>query len=220
MNRLPFAAALLALALALPAAAQSGNGSDGTGPNVTGSVPETRMASPMFAADLAARTEFRNRDLGCRLRQAEDAQHDSLQALFAQADRDPSLAAHDPGLAAKRQVERLLYGPGGGDGQPLGEAATGVANALARRRGGNLVDQAERALARALEGLMRNRGGCSQSRSEYTEAPQWKEAIRAYNDYVRSAPDEVFAREPGELQAIHDALVRVIDTALGRRPVR
>ena len=219
MNRLPFAAALLALALALPAGAQSGNGSDATGPNVTGSVPDTHMTNSMFA-DLPTRTEFRNRDLACRLRQAEDAQHDSLQSLFAQADRDPSLAARDPALAAKRQVEALLYGPGAGDGQALGPAATAVADALARRRGGGFVDQAGRTLARLLDGLMRNRGGCSQRRSDYDEAEQWKDAIRAFNDYVRSAPDEVFAREPGELTAIHDALLRVIDTALGRRPVR
>jgi len=67
-----------------------------------------------------------------------------------------------------------------------------------------------------LDGLMRDLGGCVPAREQYTEAPQWEEAIQAFNDYIHHAPDSAFSPPAPELIAIHEALQSVVTHALSR----
>jgi hypothetical protein len=67
-----------------------------------------------------------------------------------------------------------------------------------------------------VNGLLKDLGGCSDNRTEYPEAGQWQDAIHAFNEYVRTAPDAAFSPPAPELIAIHEALQRVVDGALSR----
>jgi hypothetical protein len=98
---------------------------------------------------------------------------------------------------------------------------TGSQSALAAVLGrgadaGSPFGQAAQALSKAVDGLLKDLGGCSDDRKSYGEAGQWQEAIHAFNEYVRTAPDAAFSPPPAALIAIHDALQRVVDGALGR----
>lgn len=196
------AALLLAAA---PARAQTGNQSDPGIPTIgaagAGSYlgPGLRTENEMFA--LAGNTVvFRNAKTGCAVRNATQAYRDSV----ASAPRTPSQA----------RVQQLL---GAIEGTP---DVAGVAAALAHGADpASPLGRAADALANALNGLFRDRGGCSDDRGAYGEAPQWQEAIRAFNDYVRTAPDSAFSPPAPELVAIHDALQSVVYTAL-RGPTR
>jgi hypothetical protein len=198
------ALAVLALAAA-PACAQTGNLSDVSGPVITGSGPAggsflgagLRSENEMFgrAGDLVV---FRNAGIGCALRGAEAAYRDSV--------------AGQPQTAAQRRVLDLLAVNAG---TPSADA---VAAALAHGAdAGSPLGMAARRLADALNGLMRDQGGCSQSREDYTEAPQWQEAIEAFQHYIHDAPDAAFSPPAPELLAIHAALQRMVVGAL-RRP--
>ncbi|HEV7589100.1 MAG TPA: hypothetical protein VGO40_13380 [Longimicrobium sp.] len=202
------ALAVLALAAA-PAGAQTGNQSDITGPVITGSGPAggsflgagLRSENELFgrAADAVV---FRNARIGCAVRGAEAAYRDSV--------------AREPQTPAQRRVLDLLAV--NADRPAADPVAAAVAAALAHGADpGSPLGMAARRLADALDGLMRDRGGCAQARQEYTEAPQWREAIDAFQHYVHDAPDSAFSPPAPELLAIHAALQRVVEEALRRR---
>jgi hypothetical protein len=196
-------AALASLALAAaPARAQQGNNSDNSGHYSAGSWG-MRSVNELFSR-VGNDVEFRSERIGCAIRGAERAWRDSV-------------ATH-PQTPYQRFVSDLLTVGG------ATPAADSVTAALVRGAGpGTPLTQAARRLATALNGLMRDRGGCSQTPAdsisgrrpdEFPEAPQWQEAIRAYQAYVRNAPDGVFSPPVPELVAIHAALQSVITRAL------
>ncbi|HET7234591.1 MAG TPA: hypothetical protein VFJ16_31555 [Longimicrobium sp.] len=185
---------------AAPARAQSGNQSDIPIPPISGAGsgsflgPGLRAENEMFGRNNNG-VVFRNAKTGCAIRNAAQAYRDSV----ATAPRTPSQA----------QVQTLL-GALDGTADPAA-----VESALAHGADpASDVGRAASALANALNGLLRNRGGCSDDRNAYTEAPQWQEAIRAFNDYVRTAPDSMMSPPAPQLVAIHDALQSVISHAL------
>jgi hypothetical protein len=193
-------AALASLALAAsPARAQHGNHSDHSGHYVTGSWA-MRSVNEMFSQN-GNDVVFRNSRIGCALRGAERAYRDSV--------------ATQPQTPAQRRVLELLAIDAG---TPPVDA---VAAALAHGDGaGSPLGVAARRLADALNGLMQERAGCSQARGEYPEAAQWQEAIDAFQDYVRHAPDSAFSPPAPELLAIHAALQRVVEGTLARPDAR
>ncbi|HSU13337.1 MAG TPA: hypothetical protein VLK66_04510 [Longimicrobium sp.] len=191
-------AAAAAVLAAAPAAAQSGNNSDNSGfiPSGSGAHsgsflgPGLRTENEMFARN-GDRVTFRNARTGCALRGAERAYRDSI-------------AATTP-TAAEARVQTLL---GARDGTGDADA---VAAALAHGAAPDSpLGRAARSLADALNGLMRDRGACGADRDSFDEAPQWQEAIRAFNDYIHNAPDSAFSPPAPELLAIHDALQSVV----------
>lgn len=187
-------AALAALALAAPARAQTGNQSDISGPLSTGPFAGMRLENELFSHAGNA-VVFRNARTGCALRGAEQAYRDSVSSL-----------PHTP--AEQRVLDLLAVTPG----TPPADA---VAAALAHGADpASPLGQAARRLADALKGLMQDRGGCGESRDDYPEAPQWQDAIDAFNDYVRTAPDSALSPPAPELIAIHDALQSVLTRAL------
>jgi len=199
--RLALPAALLLAAV--PARAQLGNQSDpppsGFGGAGGGSFlgPGLRTENELFSR-VGRDVFFRDGRLGCALRTAESAYRDSVE----RASRTPSQA---------RVVALLVAIPGTGD-------VAGMATALAHGADpASPFGQASTALARSLEGLMRTRCGCVEKREGYDEAPQWQEAIRAFNEYLRIAPNSAFSPPAPELVAIHDALQRVVHGALRPR---
>lgn len=188
---------------AVPARAQSGNQSD-IPPTIGGGAgggsflgPGMRTENELFA-DLGRRTVFRSARLGCALRTAESAYGDSVRST----PRTPAelavftLLGVLPGIADQTAVEVALA-HGAAPGSEPGRAAA--------------------RLAAALNGLMRPQCGCVEKRDEYVEAPQWKEALRAYNAYLRVAPDGFFAPPAPELIAIHTALQHVVYGTLEKR---
>jgi hypothetical protein len=190
-------AALATLALAAaPARAQGnshGHRSDHTGHHNTGSWG-MRSVNELFARS-GTGVVFRTAKLACALRGAERAYRDSVAA--------------QPQTAAQRRVLDLLAINAG---TPSADA---VAAALAHGAdAGSPLGQAARRLADALSGLMRDRGGCGDSREDYPEAPQWEEAVEAFQDYVRDAPDSAFSPPAPELLEIHQALLSVIERTL------
>ncbi len=199
------AAAALAALAAAPARAQTGNQSDNSGPNITGSGatggsflgPGLRTENEMFARS-GGQVVFRTPAVGCALRGAERAYRDSVNAATP--------------TASEARVQTLL---GVRDGAADRDA---VANALAHGASPDSdLGRKAGALADALNGLMRDRGGCADTRQGYEEAPQWQEAIRAFNDYVHNAPDEAFTPPAPELVAIHAALQSVVARTLSHR---
>jgi hypothetical protein len=193
-----FLAAACAVLAAAPARAQSGNNSDNGGFIPAGSGPQSgsflgpglRTENELFARR-QGQVVFRNVRTACALRGAERAYRDSVAATTP----TPSEARVQTLLGARE---------GSGD-------ADAVAAAL--RHGAapdSPVGKAARTLADALNGLLRDRGACGAERQDFDEAPQWQEAIRAFNDYVRTAPDEAFSPPAPELVAIHDALQSVV----------
>lgn len=200
----PLAAALLAA----PAAAQQGNQSNISGPNITDSGAASgsflgggvRAENEMFAR-MGERVVFRDGGIGCASREGARAYADSVrrapldeaQALVfavmtSRQDDDPRTA----------ELARRLTGPAGDF----------------------RVENTASALAQALEGLLEVPEGCPEDRDDYAEAPQWEEAIRAMNDLVELAPDDYFAPPPCELIAAHDALWSLVGRALDRRARR
>ena len=186
-------------AAAAPARAQSGNQSDNSGPNVTGSGPNggsylgagLRTENEMFGRS-GDQVVFRTPAVGCALRGAERAYRDSVAAT------NPS--------PSERRVQALLGGAGDADA---------VARALAHGAApGSPLGRQARELADAMNGLMRDRGACADDRQAYAEAPQWKEAVRAFNEYVHHGPDEAFSPPAPELVAIHQALQSVVARTL------
>jgi hypothetical protein len=194
-------AALASLALAAPARAQTGNQSDVSGPYSNGIFSAgMRLENEMFSR--AGNTVvFRNARTGCALRGAEQAYRDSVSPL--------------PHTPAEQRVLDLLAVTAG---TPPADA---VAAALAHGADpASPLGQAARRLSDALTRLMRDRGGCAESRDEYPEAPQWQEAVMAFNDYVRNAPDSAFSPPAPELVAIHQALESVVTRTLARPGAR
>jgi len=187
-------AALASLALAAPARAQTGNQSDISGPYSSGAFTGMRLENQLFSR-AGSTVVFRTPRTGCALRGAEEAYRDSVLPL--------------PRTQAEQRVLDLLAVTAGA---PPTDA---VAAALARGADpSSALGRAARRLADALTGLMRNRGACGDSRDDYPEAPQWEEALKAYNDYVRGAPDSAFSPPTPELLAIHGALQDVVTRAL------
>ncbi|HYH82831.1 MAG TPA: hypothetical protein VEX86_23765 [Longimicrobium sp.] len=196
------AALLLA---AVPARAQVGNQTDipvgPIGAAAGGSYlgPGLRVQNEMFARDGNDGVVFRNARTGCAVRTAERVFRDSV--------------AIAPRTGAQTRVQTLLgILPGAPD--PEGMAATLAHGADPASPFG----RAARALADALNGLMRDRAGCPEDRDAYQEAAQWEAAITAFNHYVRIAPDAAFSPPPPELVAIHAALQSVVYHALTRKP--
>jgi hypothetical protein len=200
--RIALPAALLLAAA--PARAQVGNGTDAGFPPFGGAAsgsylgPGLRTENEMFAR-AGDDVVFRNARTGCALRLAERTYRDSV----ASAPRTPSQA----------RVQTLLgLIPGTPD-------VAAVAAALAHGApAGSPLERAATTLANALNGLMRDRGACPDTREGYDEAPQWQDAIRAFNDYMRVVPDAALSPPPPELIAIHEALQTVIYGTL--RPPR
>ena len=153
-----------------PARAQIGNQSD-PGPPVISTAgagsylgPGLRTQNDMFVGS-GDEILFRNAAIGCAVRNAERAFGDSVVTA--------------PRTAAQLRVQTLL---GLVEGAP---DAPAVAAALAKGADpASPLGQASRSLADALAGLMRNRCACADNRDQYTEAPQWREAI------VRSSSPE------------------------------
>lgn len=206
MMRATFAAlaALASLAVAAaPAGAQHGghhgNHSDHSGHISTESFG-MRSVNELFGRS-GNGVVFRSARIGCALRGAERDYRDSV--------------ATQPQTDAQRRVLDLLAIDAG---TPPADA---VAAALAHGAdAGSPLGQAARRLADALNGLMRDRGGCADSREEYPEAPQWEAAIQAFQDYVAHAPDSAFSPPAPELLAIHDALQSVVTRALAHPGAR
>ena len=194
-------AALATLALAAaPARAQGSSPghshrSDHTGHHNTGSWG-MRSVNEMFS-QRGNDVVFRNSRIGCALRGAERAYRDSV--------------ATQPQTPAERRVLELLAIDAGSP--PVDAVAAALAHGADP---GSPLGQAARRLADALNGLMRDRGGCSDSRQEYPEAPQWDAAIDAFQDYVKDAPDSAFSPPAPELLAIHQALQSVVERTLSR----
>jgi hypothetical protein len=194
------AAALLAAA---PAAAQSGNLSNITFPNITGSGPNggsflgagLRTVNEMFAVGRNDAVEFRNGRVGCAARGAARAYRDSV--------------AQVPRSQAQARVDALLIGSTGPEA---------VAAALSHGAdAGSPLGRLSRALADALNGMLRPREGCGGAVGDYPEAEQWERAIRAFNDYVKGAPDQAFSPPAPELLAVHQALNFVVEHTLAGR---
>jgi hypothetical protein len=191
-------AAAAAIAAAAPARAQIGNQSDTSGPIPTGSGPAggsflgpgLRTENEMFART-GNQVTFRNARTGCALRTAERSYRDSVAAVTPTPSemRVQTLLGARDGAADPNAVATALA-HGASPDSPLGRAAQSLANAL--------------------NGLMRDRGGCADTREAYDEAPQWQDAVRAFNDYLRTAPDDAFSPPAPELVAIHDALQSVV----------
>ena len=158
--------------------------------------PGIRTENEMFSA-VGERVVFRTPSVGCKVRGATRAFRDSVAsvALPPSAQRAYSLMGAVPGSGSADEVAGALA-KGAAPGSPLARKA--------------------RSLADAVSGLMRDRGGCSDIPESYEEAPQWKQAIEAFQDYIRSAPDEAFAPPSPELLAIHAALQSVVAAALHR----
>jgi hypothetical protein len=200
---LPLAVSAAVVLAAAPAGAQIGGNTD-IGPPVISTAgggsylgPGLRTENEMFAGS-GDDVTFRNAAIGCALRTAERLFGDSL--------------ATAPRTRSQLRVQTLL---GLVEGTP---DPAGVANALAKGADpASPFGQASRALADALVGLMRDRCACVDDRDQYTEAPRWREAIRAFNHYVRTAPDSAFAPPAPELLAIHDALQTVVWRTLATR---
>jgi len=207
-TRISLSALAALVAAAAPLAAQIGNGTDVSGPILTGSGPSggsflgagLRSENEMFSRANDA-VVFRNARIGCAVRGAANAWRDSVAVL----SRAP----------AEQRVFDLVTAAEGSPG------ADAVAAALAR---GSAPDSplggAARRLADAMRGLLRNRGGCSQNRQDYPEAPQWQAAIEAFKAYVHDAPDSAFSPPAPELVAIHAALQAVVENALRRGDAR
>jgi hypothetical protein len=197
---------LLALAALLPAAApalaQGGNQSDVTGPNITGAGAAggsyqgagVNTENEMFAG-AGSQTVFRTARIGCAVRDAGRAFRDSVAAaaLSASETRAHTLLGSLQGSPRADEVAAILA-HGADPASPMGQAA--------------------RDLARALTNLLRDAGACAERREAFSEAPQWREAIRAFNEYVRRAPDSALSPPAPELVAIHQALQRVVEAAL------
>lgn len=203
-HRLAFLASAALLLAAAPARAQVGNQTDVPIPTIGGAGsgsylgPGLRTENELFAR--AGHTlVFRNAKTGCAVRNAVQAYRDSV--------------ANAPRTLSQARVQTLL---GALDGSP---DLAAVQAALAHGADpASPLGRLAGALANAVNGLFRNRGGCSDDRDAYDEAPQWQEAIRAFNDYVHNAPDSAFQPPAPELVAIHDALQSVVYQAL--RPTR
>jgi hypothetical protein len=201
--------ALAALAVAGSGQAQVGNQTDIGFPGpITGSGAlggsylgaGLRTMNELFAR-VGDQVVFRTPRLGCALRGAERAYRDSM-ATVAQT-------------AAQRRVLELLAVNAG---TPSADA---VARALAPHADpASPLGQAAHALANALDGLMKDQGGCGDARADYAEAGQWQQAIEAFQQFIHDAPVEVFAPPAPELIAIHDALQRVIGATLSDRAAR
>lgn len=210
---LPTLAALALLALSHPARAQSGNQSDNSGPNVTGS---GAMGGSFLGAGLRSENEmfgryaddvvFRNARIGCALRTAERLYVDSVSSR--------------PRTQAENQVLALLGIP---DASAAAAASplVAVAGALAHGQAPESpLGLAARRLATALDGLMRPREGCPDTRAGYDEAPQWQEAIRAFKAYVHDTPDLAFSPPAPQILAIHAAMQSVVANTLRVRDAR
>lgn len=196
---LALAAALAALSTgALPAAAQIGNGSDlPPPPPPTGFTRgDAAAVSPRFLADLRADA--------CAVGAAVNARQDSLDRVV----RDDSVR-----LDAERRVMELLTTA---DSSAAAPAVREVARAL---RGpydeGSRVGRAAQRVAEALIGLLQPRGGCTVEQDDRRdenrrESSRWARALRAYSDFIETAPPALFNPPPPELIALHDALEDVI----------
>jgi hypothetical protein len=196
MTRLGLAAlaALASLALAAaPAAAQSGNVSDPSGHYSNGSFG-MRSVNELFSRR-GNDVGFRSARIGCAVRFAERAYRDSV--------------ARQPQTPAQRRVFDLLgINPGTPSADPVAAALAHGADPASP------LGVAARRLADALKGLMTDREGCPEDRDEFPEAAQWQEAIKAFQAYVRDAPDLAFSPPAPELVVIHAALQEVIVRAL------
>jgi hypothetical protein len=212
LRRALLAAAAFALLAARPALAQFTTDNDfplpiGGGGPFAGSFlgPGLRTENELFRR-MGERVTFRTPRIGCAVRGAAEAYADSVRRV-----------ARTP---AEARVDSLLFAAEGSDRTAL---AARVAAALARGADpASPAGEHARELADALAGLFQNRGGCTfddpdgdDEEDEYPEAAQWYQAIKAYNDFITDAPDQVFAPPAPELLAIHDALQRVIYAALG-----
>jgi hypothetical protein len=210
---LPTLAALAMLALSHPVRAQTGNQSDNSGPNVTGSGP---MGGSFLGAGLRSENEmfgryaddvvFRNARIGCAMRTAERMYVDSIEKM--------------PRTPAELRVLALLDVAGAraaGDASPVDAVTLALAHGQAP---GSPLGVAARRLAVALDGLMRQREGCPDSRAGYEEAPQWQEAIRAFKAYVHDTPDLAFSPPAPEIVAIHAAMQSVVAYTLRVRDAR
>jgi len=187
-------AALASLALAAsPARAQTGNHSDHSGHYITG-MWGMRSVNEMFGHS-GNDVVFRTPRIGCSVRGAERAYRDSV--------------ASQPQSPAQRRVLELLAIDAGSP--PVDAVAAALAHGAPP---GSPLALAAGRVANALSGLMQDRAGCPQQRKDYPEAPQWQEAIDAFQAYVRHAPDSAFSPPAPELIAIHQALLSVIDRTL------
>lgn len=212
-------AAALAVAAAAPAAAQTGGASDVTGPLITGSgvtgsssTPGLSLLHPVFM-DVDGRTTFTSRDVGCQVR----ADVESLVRRQADGRLAPLVP---PGprdyRGAEAAVWSLLLGA------PPESDKTRVWHALAGERSTPEQRVKTDSLVVALIGLARDHEECPDPEAPPADARHWARAVRAYEAYLRDAPDDVMARRPGELVAIHTFLTPVMENAIrvGRRHLR
>ena len=201
--RAALAAAALSLAPLASAAAQTGNQSDVSGPNITGSGGAggsflgagIRVENEMFIGR-GGNALFRSARIGCPVRLAAREYLDSVAPL--------------PPERSTLLVDAVLSDPGRSD---LVET---LARNLSRGLSGESAAEA-RALAESLAGLFQTPCDCPVSNEAYTEAPRWEAAIRLFNDLVDDAPDAYLAPPPPDLVAVHDALHQVVTRALGAR---
>lgn len=200
----PLAALALALLAAAPAGAQTGNQSDISGPNITGSGAAAgsyqgagvRTENEMFA-HLGDRTVFRSARIACATRTAAAAYRDSVSRLPLTPPR------------ALVEAVALETDPARRD------AVDALAARLSRGLSGEQAARA-RTLAESLVGLLALSCDCAPDREAYDEAPRWERALRTFNDLVDDAPEPYFAPPPDELLAVHEMLFDIVGRVLGR----
>ncbi|HYR07252.1 MAG TPA: hypothetical protein VEQ60_05775 [Longimicrobium sp.] len=213
MNRIRFAALLaVAVLAAAPLGAQPFR-SDVTGIIPTGSgiagypvVPVRDLEGALFRR-VEGRTAFRSRTVAdAVLGEAAEAQRAACAATLQRPRNWPdSLSLHPSG---QRAVCGLLARPGVDT-----DEARLVLCALRGSNAGTDGDAAQLLVA-ALAGLAAERPGFVDARQRHTDGARWEAALRAYQAYLSTAPDELMDSPPAVLVAIGVILDRVVDAGL------
>lgn len=213
MSRTLFSALLSAAVLAAAPLGAQPFRSDVTGAIPTGSgiagypvVPVRDLEGALFR-QVDGRTAFRTRGVSdAVLGQAAGAQRAACAGTLQRPPEWPDSLSADP--AAQRIVCGLLARPG-----MDGDEARRVLAVLRGGHPGSHGDAAHQLVA-ALAGLGAERPGYVDARQRFRDGARWKEALRAYQAYLNTAPDALMDPPPAELVAVAVILDRVVDAGL------
>lgn len=208
--------ALLALALAVAAAAPLGAQpfrSDVTGAIPTGSgiagypvVPVRDLEGALFR-EVGGRTAFRSLTVAdALLAEAREAQRAACSGTLQRPREWPDSLPLD--ADAQRIVCGLLARP-----EMDREEALLVLCALRGGQAGADGDAAQQLVA-ALAGLWAEQPGYVDGRQRFRDGARWEAALRAYLEYLRTAPDALMDPPPAEMVVIAILLDRVVDAGL------
>lgn len=203
------ALALAAVLAAVPAGAQPFR-SDTKGPEVTGSgiarypsIPTRDLEGALFR-QVGERTAFRSQAVAdAALNAAAQAQNAACAGTLVHPPQWPDSLRADE--AAQRIVCGLL----------ARSDSAQVLRALRQGRPGTPGDAAGTLVA-ALAGLAAERPGTfpGPRGRQFVDGSRWDAAMRAYDAFVESAPDELLADPPPELVAIGIILNQVVAAGL------